>query len=157
MAIGCGVRCFVPSSTPGESNLWIILFHIGQFLNGVVGLAVMIAPPRLSSLWFPASQRTFATAAMMAAETIGVALAFISIPYLTRTYSIHTMLYVETEISVFVAILATIYFPNHPATAPSQTAASGRMSFRDSIGQLMTNPSFLMLAISGGLLQGAVG
>lgn len=155
LAIGCGIRCFVPDTPEGKP--WIFLLHIGQMLNAAVGLPVMIAPPRMSALWFPASQRTFATAAMMVAETIGVSLSFVVIPYLTRRYDIHTMLYVQAEIGLFIALLATIYFPNHPANAPSQTAAADRISFLDSMKQLMRNRSFLMLAISGGLIQGAVG
>ena len=126
-------------------------------MNAAVGLPVMIAPPRLSSVWFPPSQRTFATAVMMTAETVGIAISFISIPYLTRTYDMHTMLYVEAEIALFIALIASIHFPNHPATAPSQTASTERFNFKDSIKSLLTNRSFMMLAISGGLIQGAVG
>ena len=155
LAVGCGIRCFVPNLPQGKP--WLFLIHLGQILNAAVGLPVMIAPPRLSAVWFPPSQRTFATAAMMTAETFGIAIAFISIPYLTRTYDIHTMLYVEAELALSVALLASIYFPNHPDTAPSRTASTERMDFKASLWALMTNRSFLMLAISGGLIQGAVG
>ena len=155
LAIGCALRCFVPY-TP-HTKPWIFLIHIGQMMNAAVGLPVMIAPPRLSSVWFPPSQRTFATAAMMTAETFGIAISFISIPYLTRTYDMHTMLYVEAEIALFIALIASIHFPNHPSTAPSQTASTERFNFKDSLKSLLTNRSFLMLAISGGLIQGAVG
>ena len=155
LAVGCSIRCFVPDTPQGKP--WLFLIHIGQMLNAAVGLPVMIAPPRLSSVWFPPSQRTFATAAMMTAETVGIAIAFISIPYLTRTYDIHTMLYVEAEIAIFIALLASIHFPNHPSTAPSETAVTERIDFKASLKALMTNKSFLMLAISGGLIQGAIG
>ncbi len=155
LAVACGIRCFVPNVPQGKP--WLFLIHLGHILNAAVGLPLMIAPPRLSVVWFPPSQRTFATAAMLASQTFGIAVAFISIPYLTRTYDIHTMLYVEAELALFIALLATIYFPNSPETAPSQTAASNRMDFKASIWSLMTNPSFLLLAISGGLIQGAVG
>ena len=59
----------------------IFLIHLGHILNAVVGLPVMIVPSRLNAVWFPPNQRTFATAVSMTAETFGVALAFITIPY----------------------------------------------------------------------------
>ena len=126
LAIGCGMRCFVPYVSHGKT--WISLIHLGHILNAVIGLPVMIVPPRLSAVWFPPNQRTFATTVSMTAETFGVALAFITIPYLTRAYDMHTMLYNEAEIAVFIALLASIYFPNHPPTPPSLTATVERIN-----------------------------
>ena len=121
---------------------------------GIVGLPVMIAPPRLSSVWFPPKQRTFATAFANTAQSIGVALAFIIIPYLTRHYDIHTMLYVQAEMGLFVALLATIYFPAHPPTPPSYSATTERTKFLSSIKALACNRPFIVLGLSGGLVNG---
>ena len=155
LAIGCGIRCFVPYVSHGKT--WIFLIHLGHILNAAIALPVLIVPPRLSAIWFPPNQRTFATAVTTTAPDLGIALAFITIPYLTRTYDMHTMLYVEAEIAVFIAILASIYFPNHPPTPPSLTATVERIDFKKSIGALMKNWSFLFLAISGGIIQGVIG
>ena len=151
LAIGMGIRCFVPER-PGSK--WIFLIHLGHILIGVVGAPVMSTPPRLSSVWFPPNERTFATALMVGAQSIGIALSFIIIPYLTRHYDIHTMLYVNAEMGLFVALLATIYFPPRPLTPPSQSATTDRIKFWSSLKAMMCNRAFLVLAISGGLITG---
>ena len=151
LAVGMGIRCFVPSQ-PGSR--WIVLIHLGHILIGIVDPAVMSTPPRISSVWFPPKQRTFATAVMVMSQNVGFALGFIIVPYLTRHYSIHTMLYVCAEMALFVALLATIYFPPRPPTPPSESASSDRTKFWSSLKALMCNRSFLVLAVSGGLITG---
>ena len=151
LAIGMGIRCFVPD---GHNSKWIFLIHLGHVLIGVVGPLALITPPRLSSVWFPPKQRTFATAMMVMAQSVGTALAFIVIPYLTHHYDIHTMLYVQAELGLFAALLATIYFPAHPPTPPSASAETERTEFWSSLKALMCNRSFLVLAVSGGLIAG---
>ena len=150
LAIGTGIRCFVPLYSPK----WTFLFHIGHIMVGIVGLPVMITPPRLSAVWFPPKQRTFATAVTNTSQVIGVALAFIIVPYLTRHYDIRTMLYVQAEMGLFVALLATIYFPAHPPMPPSYSATTKRTSFLSSMKALVTNRAFIVLGISGGLVNG---
>ena len=151
LALGSTIRCFVPYGNSG----WVVLFHLGHILIGIVGLPVMMAPPRLSAIWFPVGQRTFATAIGTMAQVVGIALAFIITPYLTRKYSIHTMLYVEAEMGVFVAILASIYFPSRPPSPPTVSAGIKRTKFIPSLKALLCNPAFLVLGISGGLVNGA--
>ena len=151
LAVGMGIRCFVPSE-PGSK--WVALIHLGHILIGAVGPLALISPPRLSSVWFPPKQRTFATAMMVMAQSVGTALAFIIIPYITQHYSIHTMLYVQAELGLFAALLASIYFPPRPDTPPSQSATMERTNFWSSLKALMCNRSFIVLAVSGGLIAG---
>ena len=151
LAIGMGIRCFVPD---GHNSKWIFLIHLGHIMIGIVGPLALITPPRLSSVWFPPKQRTFATAMMVMAQSVGTALAFIVIPYLTHHYGIHTMLYVQAELGLFAALLATIYFPAHPPTPPSPSATTERTKFWSSLKALMCNRAFLVLAVSGGLIAG---
>ena len=146
------IRCFVPISPNG--TYWTILFHIAHILNGVVGLPILIAPPRLSSVWFLPKERTFATAIATMSQNIGIALAFIIVPFLTQSYGIRTMLIVQAEMGLFVALLATIYFPPRPPTPPSVTANTEREHFITSIKLLLCNGSFLLIAISGGIVSG---
>ena len=155
LAIACGIRCVVPTAPHG--TYWIILIHIGQLLNGFVGVPIMTIPTKLSSMWFPPKERTFATAVTNTAQALGVAIGFVTVPYLTRTYDIHTMLYVEAEIALFIALLATIYFPSRPPTPPSVSADEQRSTFVSSLKALMTNKAFILLACSGGIVQGAMG
>ena len=151
LAIGMVIRCFVPS-VPGTK--WIFLIHLGHIAIGIVGPPVMNMPPRLSSVWFPPKQRTFATAVLVMSQSAGLALGFIIVPYLTRHYDIHTMLYVTAEIAVFVALLATIYFPTRPPSPPSPSADTERTKFWSSLKALMCNRAFLVLAVSGGFITG---
>ena len=154
LAIGCGIRCVVPTAPHG--TYWITLIHIGQLLNGIVGIPVMTIPTKLSSVWFPPRERTFATAVTNTAQYLGTGVAFIIVPYLTRTYDMHTMLYVEAEIALFIALLATIYFPSRPPTPPSVSADEQRSKFVSSLKALMTNKAFILLACSGGIVQGTM-
>ena len=149
LAIATGIRCFVPDGTT-----WTFLFHVAHYMVGVVGLPVMMTPPRLSSVWFPPNQRTFATAVATMAQSVGVTVAFITIPYLTRHYDIHTMLYVQAEMGLFIALLATIYFPSQPPTPPSISATTTRTKFVSSMKALVCNRAFIVLGISGGLVTG---
>ena len=149
LAIGMGIRCLVP-----DNSKWVFLIHIGHAMIGIVGPPLLISPPRLSSVWFSPKHRTWATAVPVIARSVGIALAFITIPYLTRHYSIHTMLYVQAETGLFVAVLATIYFPAKPPTPPSQSADSERTKFYSSIKNLIRNKSFIVLVVSGGLVAG---
>ena len=64
------------------------------------------------------------------------------------------MLYVTAEMAIFVALLATIYFPPNPPTPPSESATTDRTKFWSSLKALMCNRSFIVLAISGGLVTG---
>lgn len=149
LAIGIGIRCVVP-----DNSKWVFLIHIGHAMIGIVGPPLLISPPRLSSVWFSPRHRTWATAVPVIARSVGIALAFITIPYLTRHYNIHTMLYVQAETGLFVAIIASIYFPAKPPTPPSQSAHLDRIRFWSSLKVLICNRSFLMLVISGGLVAG---
>ena len=152
LAIGCIIRCFIPYA-PNSSN-WLWVMHIAHVLIGYVGLPIMILPPRVSSVWFKPKERTFATSVSVTAQGIGSALAFVMNSYLTEQYDIRTMLYVHAEISVFIALLFTIYFPSAPPTPPSESAQEERTEFLKSFKVLFTKPSYILLIISGGVFTG---
>ena len=152
LAIGCSIRCFIPYLP--QATTWIWVMHVGHIFIGYVGIPVMILPPKISSVWFKPKERTFATAVMISSEAFGLGLGFIINPYITQMYGIRTMLIVQAELSVCVALLFTIYFPSNPPTAPSLSAEEDRTSFRSSFKKLITNPSYLMLVVSGGLING---
>ena len=122
---------------------------------GIAGPPVETTPALISSVWFPPKQRTFATSVMVMAQFTGIALGFIIVLYLTRHYNIHTMFYVTAEMALFLALLATIYFPAHPPTPPSPSATTERTKFWSSLKALMYNRAFIVLAISGGIVTGA--
>ena len=54
-----------------------LFIHAGQFLAGIDGVAALVSPPILSSLWFPARQRTVATAIGTMCNVVGCSLSFL--------------------------------------------------------------------------------
>lgn len=153
LAIGCTIRVFVPYGA--AASKWIWLMHIGHIMIGAVGLPIMILPPKVSSVWFPPRERTFATSVAVTAESLGGALGFIINPYLTQQFDVRTMLYVQAELAIFIAMLFTIYFPPHPPTPPSTSAEEKRISFKHSIKILFRNRAYIILVLSGGIVTGA--
>ena len=154
LAVGCGIRVFIPVMP--QAHTWIWVMHIGHILIGLVGLPIMLMPSKVSAVWFPVHQRSFATAITANAQGFGSGIGFLMISFLTEQFGIRTMLYVQAEIALFVALLATIYFPPEPPTPPSFTATEERSSFMDALKQLFLNRNFLLLALSGGSLLGGV-
>ena len=154
LAIGCGIRIFIPFVPHAREWIWVM--HLGHILIGIVGLPIMIMPSKVSAVWFPVNHRSFATAITANAQGVGTGLGFLLITFLTRQYGIRTMLIVQAELALFVAILASIYFPPAPPSPPSPSADEKRMPFLQALKSLMCNINFLLLAISGGAITGGV-
>ena len=154
LALACGIRVLVPY-VPGARQ-WIWLMYLGHILIGVVSMPVMVLPSKVSSVWFPVSQRSFATAITATGQGFGAGVGYLLITYLTERYDIRTMLYVQAELALFIAILATIYFPPGPPTPPSPSAEEERTDFFLAVKKLITNRNYIMLVVSGGAITGAV-
>ena len=152
LAIGFTIRVFVPY-VPHAHN-WTWLIHLGHITIGLIGTPVQALPSRVSSVWFPPRERTFATAVIVSAQSLGVTLGFILVPLLVHQYGMKTMMYVVAEVAVFVAILATIYFPSRPPSPPSTTAGEERLQLVKSLKALRRNVPFILLIISGGAMIG---
>lgn len=152
LAIGCSIRVLVPYVP--EASKWIWVMHVGHILIGYVGLPIMILPPIVSSAWFRPKERTLTTAIAVCAQAFGQAVGFVMISFLTLHYGIRTMLYVMAELSVFVALLFTIYFPSQPPTPPSVSAEKDRTKFVKSFARLMCNPGYIILLVGGGIGMG---
>lgn len=76
VAAGAGIRCI----TDDQAYIkWTV--NIGQLLNGLAGPVAMGGPPVLSALWFPANERTTATALNIVLNNLGLAVSFIIGPY----------------------------------------------------------------------------
>ena len=154
LALGCGIRVFIPFVP--NAHTWIWLMHVGHILIGFVGIPCMIMPSKVSATWFPPHQRSFATALVTNAQCFGIGFGFLLNSFLTEQFGIRTMLEVQTEMAVFIALLATIYFPSEPPTPPSFTASEERSRFLDSLKQLLQNRNYWLLIFSGGIMMGAI-
>ncbi|XP_063413820.1 solute carrier family 49 member 4-like isoform X2 [Mytilus trossulus] len=95
--LGAVVRCLTtdPSFVTWTSN-------IGQFLNGLGGPIAFGAPPVLSALWFPANERTTATALNSVLSSLGPGLAFILGPYFVPLRDCHDNKTVQKRSSIFI-------------------------------------------------------
>ena len=129
---GC-IRC-VPSLFPGtflqsqggNQKAGLFFIHTGQILNAVSGPLVMSTPTVLSQLWFPANQRTTATASAVLANNLGSALGFLITPLLVRQNhpgDIPRLIYTHAVIGLVALALVLLHFPNSPPTPPSAAAA----------------------------------
>ena len=89
------------------------------------------------------------------AQSVGTALAFIIIPLISDTsdYDIHTMLYVQAELGLYICSTAGHHLL--PSAFPRPSAGTERTKFWSSLKALMCNrAAFLVLAVSGGLTAG---
>jgi len=129
MAVGTVLRC--GRKYINNEEVFLISCHACAILNGISGVTVMAAPPLISSTWFPASERTTATAINQAANALGNGIAMFLGPALihykpangTNTTQHHTYLAVsnfsnttqtpdevQANIDIYMDILAGVAF-----------------------------------------------
>jgi len=127
MAAGTVLRC--GRKYINNEVVFLISCHACAILNGISGVTVMAAPPIISSTWFPASERTTATAINQAANALGNGIAMFLGPALihykpengTNTTQHHTYLSisnfpnstqskdeVQANIDIYMDILAGV-------------------------------------------------
>jgi len=124
---------------------------VSMVFNGLAGGWFTFGGPIISELWFPAEQRTMATAFGTVAPNFGSAMAFVIGPAIVGSdksgghhpdcgseHVVRRLFLVELGLSVAVFLSCVAYFPDHPAHAPSQAAAQKRVSRRRS--ESLTKP-----------------
>jgi MFS family permease len=157
-------------SSPHFSSISLPFLHFGQILNAACGPLVMAPVAQLSCLWFPPHERTRATTFAILANNFGSTVGFVISPYIVSSpdYVPH-LLYVHLALAFLACVLALLYFPPVPPSAPSAAAElliigptseqnSGSVKkFMKDIGRCLTTPSFVLIATAGGLLTGVLG
>lgn len=137
--------------------------HFGHFLNGLAGPVAMAVGPSFSSIWFPANQRTIATATMSAANYLGVAASFIAGPKIVppgnytdeeRYKQLDIYMWAQTAIAAYALLSIIVYFPNGPKHRPSVSAGHERTSFLEGWKQLFKHKNFWLVGGSYGLVTG---
>ena len=168
--VGTGLRCITSNqlyATP--------LIHCGQIMIGFAGPVAQAAATALSSIWFPSSQRTTATAIASLASYCGTALSFIIGPTVVQDYGdrsiseanskyaglvdkishdIRWYLYAQAGVCCVLLILVIFTFPKKPPKPPSATANLERMNFKEGLKKLFFNPQFQLIAFAYGLTTG---
>jgi len=182
MTVGSIIRVFSLAPTP-----YLISAHLGAILNGLTGIIVMAAPAALSAAWFPADQRTTATAVSQMANGLGNGVSFLLGPKMVPDHCLnmtgentvvisddcnglppskedvrqdiwwYMVVLASASTVIFVAMVA--YFPSKPSLPPSQSASEGvnRTPFTQSIKELFTNWNAILCMIALSLSCGVEG
>ncbi|KAL6068118.1 MFS domain-containing protein [Balamuthia mandrillaris] len=114
--VGAAIRC----GARGPDTFFLVI--IGQALNAAVGPIVMAIPPKLSAVWFPPRQRTTATAISGLANILGTTVGFLMGLFVKNSADVLLLVYVQSGLSAFVALLIFIYFPAQPPSPPSPSS-----------------------------------
>uniref|UniRef100_A0A1I8FMJ6 Solute carrier family 40 protein n=1 Tax=Macrostomum lignano TaxID=282301 RepID=A0A1I8FMJ6_9PLAT len=119
MAVGTVAPCFLAQSA-SFTEAFTIVCHIDALFCGLSCPVAMALPPALSAVWFPPGERILST----------------SVATLSN-YSVAHLLYLECGLAFFSLLLFVAYFPAKPKLPSSASAQVNRLSFRDSLAQLL--------------------
>lgn len=167
--LGCGLRMAAFIEGAPVPHLWL---HCGQILIGLAGpVSASIAPP-FAAAWFPASERTLATALIWTCQSAAPSLGFaIALPTTTGA-GLMTIMFGQLASALGALALWLFAVPKLPRCPPSSSAAAQREAcvsaggavgeplvasaplFEASLTALRRN-RFWVLAIAGGASVGA--
>ena len=110
-----------------NNGFWntLIFLHASQILNAIAGPLVMSPPSKLSVIWFPKHQRTFATGIGVSAGTFGVCLGFLIGPFI---HNVDTLLYIDLLLCAIPFICIWVYLPLAPSKLPSEAGINALLS-----------------------------
>lgn len=160
---------FISPSNPHFKIISLALIHTGQIINAACGPLVMTPVSQLSCLWFGSNERTRATTLAIMANILGATISFIINPSIvSRPSNLPYLLYFHLSLAILAGILTLVYFPAHPPKAPSRAAEllmimentkhdSGFKIYMKGLKECLTNHSFILFAITGGVMSGAFG
>jgi hypothetical protein len=144
--------------------------HFGQILNAACGPLVCAPVSQLSCLWFPPHERTRATTFALIIHNFGTSVGFVISPFIVSSPDyVPYLLYVHLLLAFLACVLTLLYFPPQPSSAPSAAAellinpptseqnTNSWKKFLKDIGQCLTTPSFVLVAIPAGLVVGTIG
>jgi hypothetical protein len=157
-------------TSPNFSSISLPFLHIGQILNAACGPLVMAPVSQLSCLWFAPHERTRATTFAILANNFGATIGFVISPYIVSSPDdVPRLLYLHLALAFIACVLALLYFPAQPPSAPSAAAEllifhpeseknnNSWKTFMKDLGKCFTTPSFLLIAIASGALSGTFG
>lgn len=168
LTISTLIRC-IPIDK--SQRIWLII--VGQLINAFCGPFSLICPAIFSSNWFPANERTTATAFVCLGSFWGIAASFLfgftvvpdnNINQIANTtintvdpneindliaveYHINVYLYAQLGFSLLLLLLVIIYFPKSPPHPPTKSASIQRQSFFQSVKKLRSSKPFWLLVM----------
>jgi hypothetical protein len=118
--------------------LWFI--HPAHILNAAAGPMIQASITKISCLWFPAAERTSATAVLIVSANVGSAAGFLIAPAMvTEAGDMPKLLLLQAGLTVliFLAVFPLwprLFFPARPDFFPSRAAAEMEMGVTEGQG-----------------------
>ena len=185
-AVGASLRMvpgFMSRESRAENMGWMVWFlHAGQIVNALAAPLLLACPSKLSVVWFADSERSLATALATISNGFGIGLAYLVFPIVFAGRSgaegsasdvleaaeakMPVLLRVTAGMAAVPFVLACLYFPDHPSSFPSSTAAHRHynpsmasiapqaISFSSGLWRTLLTPSFVLLILSTGITTG---
>lgn len=122
----------------------VLIFQIGIAISQPF---VLNSITKLSSNWFPESERTTATGLSIISQFLGIALGMLITPILVTGNDLGLMLLLYGIITMISGILFLIFAKDKPSTPPSEVDTSEKVFMSEGLKQLFTNKQFLILVL----------
>ena len=150
-------------------TLRTVVIYFGHLIAMLPSFIANGAPPLVSTTWFPANERTTATAIGALAANFGAALAFFIGPSMIPSTSnssevnltdqqlhfietrIMDYFYVQIGLAAFLFLCVVIYFPAKPPLPPSIAASKRKateIGYKDGLQMLLHNGPYWLLVFA---------
>jgi FLVCR family MFS transporter len=156
LLFGCSALRCIPIANEDHKYLCFL----SMVFNGLAAPPIALAAPVISARWFPANERTTATAVMTALNYFGQSVGFIigplSVPAHSRNQAadIKAVYFGEAIFCFFVMVSIIAYFPDRPPTPPTISAANVKTEFLQGFRQLCQHRRGWILFLSFGIPSG---
>jgi len=168
VALATSIRCSFLIFPDIPDSAFTILCHVSAILNGIPGIVVTSAPAAVSAAWFPPQERVTATSISQMLNNVGQGVSFLVASLMVeepgngtglvnstspgpgveevRAQLQHYLLLLAVP-AITTFLLALLYFPSKPPTAPSRSSQEPRLDFATGVKQLVSNPNSWALAV----------
>jgi MFS family permease len=146
--VGCGIGAILTALFgflrlfAGPDYFLMLIFTIGIAIGQPF---IMNSITKLSSNWFPKTERTTATGLGTLSMFIGILLGVLLTPFLIVGNDLSPMLFIYGILSLAVGALFVIFAKSRPPTPSSSEMVSERVLMGEGLKKLFTNKSFLIL------------
>ncbi|MFX1388173.1 MAG: MFS transporter, partial [Promethearchaeota archaeon] len=148
--IGCGIGAVLIAIFgflrffAGQNYMLMLIFTIGIAIGQPF---IMNSITKLSSNWFPKSERTSATGLGTLSMFIGILLGMLLTPFLIVDDNLSPMLLIYGILSLLIGIIFVVFAKSRPPTPPSSEPFSEKVLMFEGLKKLFTNKYFWILII----------
>ncbi|XP_041352413.1 feline leukemia virus subgroup C receptor-related protein 2-like [Gigantopelta aegis] len=161
-AVGAWLKC----ASLGTDRFAVLM--IGQIVCAVAEVFVVSIPPRLAAVWFGPKEVSTATSIGVFGNQVGVAIGFLLPPLLVPNSQhldvvsggLSVMFYGGAVVCTVILLLMLIVYQKEPPLPPSRAQKLAKQvlvqnNYLMSLKRLVSNPGFVLIAISYGINTGA--